>query len=84
MAGRPRTETKRTAPLRALDVIMLDENTIAGRANSNAVAWMCVCGKDSLPLVATPRLITVCPKCQRRYRFIKDGGHRHGGHVEEV
>ena len=84
MSGRPKREAKRTAPLRALDVVMLDESTIAGRATGNAAAWMCVCGSDALPLVAGPRLVSVCPKCQRGYKFIKDAGHRHGGHVEEI
>ena len=84
MPGKPKTEPRRTAPLRALDIVMLDERTLAGRATGNAVAWLCACGKDALPLVATPRLVTVCPECQRRYKFIKDAGHRHGGHVEQV
>ena len=84
MSGRPKNETKRTAPLRALEIVMLDEKTLAGRATSNAVAWLCACGRDPLPLVAEPRLVTVCPQCQRRYKFIKDAGHRHGGHVEEI
>jgi hypothetical protein len=64
--------------------MMLDETVLAGRATSDAVAWLCACGKDQLPLVATPRLVTVCPKCERRYKFTKDAGHRHGGHVDEI
>ena len=74
----------RAAPLRSVKITLLDERVIVGRGTGDVAAWTCPCKKDPLPLVATPKFYTVCPECERRYKFIKDAGHRHGGRVEEV
>lgn len=74
----------RDAPLRSVKISMLDDRVIAGRGTGDAAAWTCPCKKDTLPLIASPKYYTVCPQCERRYKFIKDAGHRHGGRVEEV
>jgi hypothetical protein len=63
------------AIFRSLGVRMLDGTAATARATGNNAAWICPCGKETMPLIATwfpKQSETVCPTCGRRYRFDKD------------
>ena len=70
--GRPNVSD---AKFRDVAAIMRGGETAKARATGNNAAWMCVCAKDSLPLIATwfpQQSETVCPKRGRRYKFMKE------------
>ena len=62
------------ATFREVPVILLGGETGKARATGNNATWMCVCGEDEFPMLATwfpEQSESVCPTCGRRYKFVK-------------
>ena len=72
--------------LRIVDVELTNGQVIQGRAEGNNAAWLCPCGTETLPLLATTRPgagDTQCPSCNRVFKALPQNG-RLGARVAKV
>lgn len=63
------------ARLRDVVLRLRDGRVASARATGNNAAWLCPCGEDPLPLLATWFRLgseSECPACGRRYKFSKE------------
>ena len=72
--------------LRIVDVVLANGHVMQGRAEGNNAAWLCPCGGQALPLLATTRPgagNAQCPSCSRVFQALPEGG-RPGARVVQV
>ena len=58
-----------------MPLLMRDGRRATAQVIANIVTWACACGRLGYPLLALSsptEPATVCPSCQRRYRFFEE------------